>query len=353
MSQHHDSEASVPDDDTVTVIRTGTEEQFGRLVDAHRAELRLHCYRLMANVDDADDMVQETFVRAWRSRTTFEGRSTLRAWLYRIATNACMDTVRQRQRRVKTVPASIDGRAHRPSFDDVPWLQPLPQHLLPDDETPDAVLVAKETIELAFLAAIQHLEPRPRAVLVLRDVLGWRADETAEALGITVTSANSVLQRARAKLRELGRPGRLEWTPLTPPSAEERQLVQRYMDAHAHADARAVIALLDRDVMFSMPPFEAHFEGVEEVAAFFVRTFGTESPGQWQLRYTEANGQPAAANYVMVPGDTVYRAFTLDVLRISSGRIVEITTFDADRFPHFGLPTTLTGPAVTDPTTTH
>jgi len=178
-------------------------------------------------------------------------------------------------------------------------------------------------------------------VLILRDVLGWSAQETAEALDGSTAAVNSALQRARARLQELGRPGRLEWSPLVPPTPRERRLVQRYMDAHARADAAAVIGLLGADVRFSMPPELARYEGRAAVAAFFGELFGADNPGAWRLVPTRANGQPAAANYVRAWGESLYRATTLDVLRIEGGDLVEITTFDARVFPAFGLPPTL------------
>ena len=200
-------------------------------------------------------------------------------------------------------------------------------------------MVAKETIELAFLAAIQHLEARPRAVLILRDVLGWSAAETADVLDGSVPAVNSALQRARARMQDLGRPSQLDWSPVTPPSEEERLLVQRYMDAHQRADAASVIELLGPDVRFSMPPEMARFDGFEPVAGFFRDLFGDENPGEWRLVPTRANGQPAAANYVRPWDGTTFDAATIDVFSIEDGKIVEITTFfSPDAFSSFGLP---------------
>lgn len=325
-------------------VRAGGASAFSSLTERHRRELLVHCYRMVGNLEDAEDLVQETLLRAWRNRSGFEGRSTLRAWLYRIATNACLDAIKRSRRRVRV--ADVRPTADRsPSFDEVPWLQPFPDQLLgdtvPGGSEPEAEVVAKETIELAFLAAIQHLPPRPRGALILRDVLGWSAQETAEALDGSVAAVNSALQRARARMRELGRPGRLEWSPLAPPTEQERRLVQRYMEAHARADAAAVIELLGDDVRFSMPPELARFEGRDAVAAFFGELFGAGNPGDWRLVPTRANGQPAAANYVRAWGESEYRASTLDVLRVVDGELVEITTFGAGMFRAFGLPPTL------------
>src|SRR5258708_17487968 len=215
---------------TAEAVRAGDESAFSALTERHRRELLVHCYRMVGNLEDAEDLVQETFLRAWRGRSGFEGRSTLRAWLYKIATNACLDAIKRSRRRIQVVdpPGAQD---QPPSFDEVPWLQPFPDRLLadtvPGGSEPDAVVVAKETIELAFLAAIQHLPPRPRGVLILRDVLGWSAQETAEALDGSTAAVNSALQRASARLQELGRPGRLEWSPLVPPDPQEPRLGPR------------------------------------------------------------------------------------------------------------------------------
>jgi RNA polymerase sigma-70 factor, ECF subfamily len=328
------------DESIVVAVQSGGESIFASLTEPHRKELRVHCYRMLGNFEDAEDLVQETFAKAWRNRAGFEGRSAFRAWLYRIATNSCLDAIKRNKRRVQVIAGSpATGRS--PSFDEVPWLQPFPDQLLSETASstsePDAVVVAKETIELAFLAAIQHLPPRPRAVLILRDVLGWSASETAEALEGTVPAVNSALQRARARLQELGRPGRLEWSPAQPPTEDERILVQRYMDAHARADSAAVMDLLGEEVRFSMPPQEVRFEGREAVGAFFRDLFGDENPGDWRLVATRANGQLAAANYIRAWGESGYRAATLDVFEIKDSAIVEITTFGPDLFPVFGL----------------
>jgi RNA polymerase sigma-70 factor (ECF subfamily) len=334
-------------DAVVTAVQSGDESTFASLAERHRRELLVHCYRMLGNLDDAEDMVQETFTRAWRRRAGFEGRSTFRAWLYQISTNACLDAIKRRKRRVRIV--DVRPTADRPpSFDEVPWLQPFPDALFGDTThgapEPDAEVIAKETIELAFLATVQHLAPRPRAVLILRDVLGWSAAETAEALDGTVQAVNSALQRARVRLQELGRPGRDAWSPVQPPTDDERILVQRYMAAHARADAAAVIELLGDEVRFSMPPQEVRFEGRDAVATFFRDLFGPDNPGDWRLVATRANGQPAAANYIRAWGESDYRAATLDVFRIENSLLVEITTFGPDSFAVFGLPPTLQRP---------
>jgi RNA polymerase sigma-70 factor (TIGR02960 family) len=307
---------------------------FDALMARHRGEIRLHCYRMLGSFTDAEDVTQETFLRAWRARDTFAGRSTVRAWLYRIATNACLDVLRRDPK--YRVPS---GSA--PS--EIAWLEPYPDQLLdlsgPAEDEPDALVVAKETVELAFVAAIQLLSANQRAVLILTDVLGWSAKQTADLLDTSVGSVTSALQRARATLRrELPEAGR-EWSPPAL-SASERDLVARYVEAHERADAAAVVALLRADVRFTMPPQPVRYDGLVELRDFFVDTFS----GRWgtfRLVPTRANRQPATACYLMAPGETSYAALGLDVLRFAGGRLVEITTFEPRLFVHFGLPSSL------------
>jgi RNA polymerase sigma-70 factor (TIGR02960 family) len=316
---------------SATSTTAGDEAAFGELVQRHRRELHLHCYRMTGSFDEAEDLVQETFLRAWRRRDSFEGGPGLRAWLYRIATNACLDALRSSRRRVTTVQ----------SFAEVPWLQPYPDRLLdelaPSDTQPDAVVVARETIELTYLAVIQLLPPRQRAVLILRDVLDWSAAETAAMLEMSVAAVNSALQRARATLRRRlpGRPS--EWSG-SEPSEEERLLLEAFIDAHERADAAAAAALARDDIRVTMPPHPWCFEGLEAIRPMLEE--GLTAPGEWRLVPTWANRQPTAASYLRAPGDTEFRAFKLDVLRVEGGRIAEITTFGATLFPAFGLPAT-------------
>jgi RNA polymerase sigma-70 factor (ECF subfamily) len=337
--------------------RAGDQSAFADLVEGYRRELRVHCYRMLGSFDESEDLVQETFLRAWRKRESFEGRSTFRAWLYRIATNACLDHLRRHQRRpVPRDPRSAMGVsvAARPRAE-IPWLQPFPDRLLepaaPSDDEPDAAAVAKETIELAFMVAIQHLPPRQRAVLILRDVLGWSAKETAALLDTSVASVKSALQRARPALKKHLPERRLEWAPSAEPTEEERALLQRYMAAHARADLDAVAEMLAEDVLVTMPPHPMWFAGRDALAAFTAQVFDPSSSwyhGRWRSVVTRANMQPAVAHYVEKPtyeatsrlrGD--YRAQVLDVLRIEGGKVVEITAFEPAVFPAFGLPLTL------------
>jgi RNA polymerase sigma-70 factor (ECF subfamily) len=285
---------------------------------------------------EAEDLVQETFLRAWRSRESFEGRSSVRAWLYRIATNACLDAL-ERRPRTKARPANAM---------DVPWLQPYPDQLLegvaPTAEEPDAVVVEKETIELAFLVAIQHLPPRQRAVLILRDVLGWSAKETAALLEASLAAVNSALQRARAALKEHLPAKRSEWAADADPNEEERALLERYMDASERGDDVALVALLREDARFTMPPEPFVVVGNEKIVASWVEGgFGADWFGEFRCVVTRANRQPAVAFYLRRPDDSEYRAFAVDVLRVEDGEIAEVTAFGADVFPAFGLATTL------------
>jgi RNA polymerase sigma-70 factor (TIGR02960 family) len=320
------------EDPVVEAALAGDERAFAELVERHRRELHIHCYRMLGSFEEAEDLVQETFLRAWRGRGRFEGGTGFRAWLYRIATNACLDALRSSRRRVPSL--------H--SLAEVPWLQPYPDRLLdelaPSDTQPDAVVVARETIELTYLAVIQLLPPRQRAVLILRDVLDWSAAETASALDTSVAAANSALQRARATLRARlpARPS--EWSG-SAPSEQERLLLEGFIDAHERADAAAAVALAREDIRVTMPPHPWCFDGLATIKPLLEQ--GLTEPGEWRLLPTRANRQPAAASYLKAPGDTEFRAFKLDVLRPEGGRIAEITTFDTALFPAFGLPPTL------------
>jgi RNA polymerase sigma-70 factor (ECF subfamily) len=329
----------------VAAVNAGDEAAFSELVDRHRRELQVHCYRMLGSLDDAEDLVQETFLRAWRRRETFEGRSSFRAWLYRIATNACLDTLARRPRRPTAPEPSEDGVPPNASFE-VTWLQPYPDRLLegaaPSEAEPDAVVVAKETIELAFMVAIQHIPPQPRAVLILRDVLGWRAKDTAELLETSVASVNSALQRARTALKKHLPEPRLDWSPDSTASDEERALLDRYVEATERADADAFVAMMHEDARFSMPPQPEVWVGREAiVAAWKEGGIGTPEWRDFRCRLTRANMQPAVACYRRAPGDSEYRPLALDVLRIEAGRIADIVTFPPEVFPAFGLPRTV------------
>jgi RNA polymerase sigma-70 factor (TIGR02960 family) len=307
------------------------EAAFAARAEPHRRELHVHCYRMLGSFEGAEDAVQETLLRAWRRRDTFEGGTQFRAWLYKIATNVCLDELRRRERRVPVLE----------SIRDVPWLQPYPDRLLdeaaPRDEQPDAVVFARETVELAFIAVIQALPPRQRAALILRDVLEWSAAETAALLEVSVAAANSALQRARDTLSRNELPEPRSAADLTD---DERALLQGFVETHESGDVAAAAAMIRDDIRVTMPPNPWLYEGRDAILELMGRAVGPDRPGDWLLVPTRANRMPAAASYLRAHGDTLYRAFKLDVLRVSDGLIAEITTFDARLFEQFGLPET-------------
>jgi RNA polymerase sigma-70 factor (TIGR02960 family) len=304
------------------------EAGFTELAERHRRELHVHCYRMLGSFQDAEDAVQETFLKAWRARGTYEGRSTFRAWLYRIATNTCLDL--------------LAGRRPEPATGgEVRWLEPYPDSLLDElpaagADEPEALAVARETIELAYVVAVQHLAPRPRAVLVLRDVLGWPAKDVADLLGDSVNSVNSALQRARAGMREHLPAERQEWTGADG-DEDSRELVRRFTEASVAADLDAIAAMMRDDVRYSMPPWEGLVVGRDAVVADWTANGYPQMTGLRAVT-TAVNRQPAIAYYLWREQEDAYVALTLDVLRISGGLVTEVTIFDADRFASLGLP---------------
>lgn len=319
--------------DRTAAVFAGGESAFAALTERYRRELHVHCYRMLASFDEAEDAVQETFLRAWRARDSFDGSSLVRAWLYRIATNVCLDAIRRSARKL----------AAMESMREVPWITPYPDRLLdeiaPSDDEPEAIVVKRETIELAFLAALQVLPPRQRATLIARDVLGWPAAETATALETTVASVNSALQRAHATLQAHLPAHRTDWSPGAP-NDEERALLASFIEAHERGDAALAVSIAAQDLRITMPPAPMLYEGLDVIAPLLSNAL---SEGDWRLLPTVANRMPTAASYLRAPGDTVHRPFKLDVLRIVDGRIAEITTFSPALFAQFGLPETLAG----------
>ncbi|MET0741600.1 MAG: RNA polymerase subunit sigma-70 [Candidatus Nanopelagicales bacterium] len=339
-----ESTATREDADVVAAAQAGDEAAFTTLVERYRRELQLHCYRMLGSFEDSEDLAQETFLRAWHRRETYQSRSTFRAWLYRIATNACLDALETRKRRVLATevgrPVGPDSPFDNTLHHEIPWLQPYPDRLLPD-----AVAEARETVELAFLAAIQHLPPKQRAALILRDVLGWSANETAALLDTTVASANSALQRGRDTLRERLPRRRDDWKPTTEPTAEELRVLQRYLDAHNNDDPSAIAQVLSDDCRLSMPPTISWFDGRGAIVELMLEAFDRSSPGymgQLHVVPTSVNRQLAAANYLRKPGSDVFEALALDVLTIEGDKVVEVVTFDGwVWFPRCGIPVTL------------
>ncbi|QSF59769.1 RNA polymerase subunit sigma-70 [Nocardioides sp. zg-1228] len=312
------------------------QTEFAALAERHRRELHVHCYRMLGSFQDAEDAVQEAYLRAWRARATYEGRSPVRAWLYRIATNVCLDLLARR-------------RPEPASGGEVPWLQPYPDRLLDElsadgADEPEALAVARETIELAYLVAVQHLAPRPRAVLILRDVLGWPAKEVAELLGDSVNSVNSALQRARAGMRQHLPAERQDWTGEDDDTAT-RDLVRRFTEASIATDIDALATMLRDDVRFAMPPSQGLLVGREAVVADWVAQGYPQMSG-FRALPTAVNRQPAVAHYLWNEQEAAHLPLTLDVLRISGGAVTEVTIFDADRFASLGLPDRLPGEGV-------
>ncbi|MYW93961.1 sigma-70 family RNA polymerase sigma factor [Amycolatopsis rubida] len=327
--------------DLVSAAQAGDESAFGELTARYRLELQAHCYRMLGSYHESEDMVQETFLRAWRKREAYQGRATFRAWLYRIATNACLDLLDQRSRTPLTGDGALPGdpgAAPLPAVA-VPWLQPCPEPLV------DAV-EAKETLELAFLAAIQHLSPHQRAVLILRDVLGWSAKETASVLEATLASVNSTLQRARPALKKHLPRRRIDWTSPPGSSEQDRAVLRRYMAALDNADADALGDLLRADARCgqqsgaggNMGPDPIWYSGRDTILGAWSPALRGDDAVEFATRATSANGQLAVATYTREPGTETYRAFGLTVLDVVDGLIAELGVFTPDLYPAFGLP---------------
>jgi RNA polymerase sigma-70 factor (ECF subfamily) len=336
----------VPDDAlgeaTLARARAGDEEAFRELSEPHRRELQLHCYRILGSVQDAEDLTQETLLAAWRGLEDFEGRSSVTTWLYRIATNRCLNALRARSRRPREVQAMPDALEPTRRVDPI-WLEPYPDVLLegiPDRSPgPAARYEAKESIELSFIVALQGLPPRQRAVLVLRDVLGFRTAEVAAMLDTGEVSVKGALQRARAALRGLPDADR-ERAP-RPDSAGERRLVGRFADAVESGDVDGMVALLTDDAWLRMPPLPLEYQGHDAIGAFLRHR---EELRARPLRVvpTRANTQPAFGCYLPDTQTAIALAHALFVLTLEGEQVSAITWFgDKSVFPHFGLPRTL------------
>ncbi|HET8651790.1 MAG TPA: sigma-70 family RNA polymerase sigma factor [Gaiellaceae bacterium] len=324
--------------------RAGDEEAFRRLVEPVRGELHAHCYRMLGSLQDAEDAVQEALLRAWRGLRGFDGRSALRRWLYRIATNACLDALARRPKRVLPIdygpPAGGEVEDPGEPLAASLWIEPYPDDLLGVEDgyaAPEARYERRESVELAFVAALQHLPPRQRAVLVLREVLGFSAREVAEALETTVASVNSALQRARKAVDERLPEQSQQATIRSLGDERVREIVQSFVDAFEQGDVDAIIDLLAEDVTFEMPPYPTWYRGRPAVADSWLMP-GSPPP---RLRYlpASANGQLALATYTLEEDGSRYRPIALDVLTLRGGRIAEITAFRTpELFPRFGLP---------------
>jgi len=320
----------------VTIAASPAELE--RRLEDHRRELTGYCYRMLGSAFEAEDAVQETMLRAWRSLDRFEGRAALKSWLYRIATNVCLDMLNGKERRIRPLELGPPGTIDSPltTRSEATWLEPVPDgRVLPSDGDPAQVAEERETLRLAFVAALQHLPPQQRAVLILREVLRWRANEVAELLETSVASVNSSLQRARAALEAT------EITPsepLEPLDEEQQQLLQRYVDAFQRYDMDALTALLHEDAKQTMPPYEMWLQGSEEILRFWMGP-GAGCRGSILIP-TVANGLPAFGQYRPSGPGGSFEPWALQVLELSDGRIVGFNAFlDTERlFPLFGLP---------------
>jgi RNA polymerase sigma-70 factor (TIGR02960 family) len=320
--------------------RAGDEDAFRKLTDPHRRELQLHCYRILGSVQDAEDLLQETLLAAWRGLEAFEGRSSVRAWLYRIATNRCLNALRARSRRPPEAQAMVEPPEPTRRTEPI-WLEPYPDALLEDvpdrSPGPEARYEAREAVGLAFIAALQNLPPRQRAALVLRDVLGFHTAEVADMLDTSEASVKGAVQRARATLGARLPPPDRDRGPL-PNSARERELVGRFADAVESGDVDDVVSLLTDDALLTMPPQPLEYQGHEAIAAF-LRDRAELRGAPLRVVPTRANTQPAFGCYLPDARAAIARPYGLIVLMLEGDAIAAITWFaDTSVFRHFGLP---------------
>lgn len=325
--------------------RAGDQQAFERLVEPYHHEILVHCYRILGSFEDAEDMLQETLLRVWNHLDAFEGRSSLRTWLYKIATNTCLDALDRR--RVRGLPRELyplgDPKNSLPQpMQETTWVEPFPDEMIDGQPSiyPEAVYEVRESITLAFVAALQKLPGRQRAALLLHDVMGWSANETAEILDMTTVAVNSALQRARETMKQ---PAERKRTS-SRLNAELSALLRRYVAAWEAADAAALVAVLREDVALTMPPLPVWFGGQADIRAFLEdQLFRSMSPFKIQLREVRANSSPAFAVYQMDSAG-IYRAAALQVLTIEEGEISEVNdflSFDGQLFLKFGLPLTV------------
>ena len=344
----------------LSAARAGDSQRFSELTEPYRRELQVHCYRILGSLHEAEDMVQETMLRAWKRLDTYEARASFRSWLYKIATNACLDTLDQRRSRrlyqsrrvlpTQYLPASDPQAQIAPPTPELTWLEPFPDEWLGDESAlnPELRYTESESISLSFLTALQTLPPRQRAVLILRDVLDFSANETAEILELTVSSVNSALHRARVTLssRYQGREPEVSTNPLN--NERTQWLLDHFVQAWESADVDGLVALLKEDAAFAMPPSPSWYQGPAAIGIFVAATvfaddgmFDGKAVGRWRLTRTNANAAPAFALYQRTETKR-YQAFGMHVLEIRAGRLAQIISFIDPTLPaRFGLPATM------------
>lgn len=331
---------------TAGTTKTPADEDFLRLADPYRRELLAHCYRMLGSVHDAEDLVQETYIRAWKAYDKFEGRSSLRTWLHRIATRVCLTALESRGKRA--LPTGLGAPSSRPDDpiaenNEIPWLEPFPDTMIDADESnPATIVTSRETVRLAFIAALQHLPPRQRAVLILRDVLAWKATEVADAVGVSTAAVNSILQRARAQLEQVAPSADQVVEPV---SAEQRELLDRFVNAFENYDITEIVRIFTADATWDMPPFPSWYQGPDAIGGLVSAQCPAEGPGDLRYLPTAANGQPAFGMYLRdTIGDPAsgYHAFGLQVLTLDGPLISHVTVFfEPALFATFGLPDVL------------
>lgn len=306
--------------------------------DPYRRELLAHCYRMTGSIHDAEDLVQETYIRAWRGYSKFEGRSSMRTWLYRIATNTCLTALDGKSKR--PLPTGLGAPSSDPTDElvaqhEISWLEPIADSEFDNSDDPAAIVVEKESIRLAFVAALQHLSPRQRAALLMREVLQWKASEVAEVLATTTTAVNSLLQRARAQLDEITP---TEDTVVEPAAAETRELLAKYVDSFERYDIDQLVQLFTDDAVWEMPPFVGWYQGGENIGNLIRGNCPAQKAGDMRMVATSANGQPAYGLYMRNEAG-VHEAFQLHVVDVTAGGVAHVACFfDLRLFERFGLP---------------
>jgi RNA polymerase sigma-70 factor (ECF subfamily) len=322
-------------------VRFESKDAFLAAAQQYRRELLAHCYRMTGSLHDAEDQVQETYLRAWKSYDGFEDKSSIRTWLYRIATNTCLTAIDGRKRR--PLPSGLGAPSSDPGADiaehrEITWLEPLPDSPRQDPSDPSVIVESRESVRLAFIAALQHLSPRQRAVLVLREVLQWKAAEVGEAIGASTAAVNSLLQRARAQLDAV-QPS--QDRPLdAPESPEQQDLLGRYIEAFETYDMDKLVELFTAEAVFEMPPFDGWYQGPADIVSLSKNHCPAEGPGDMRFVRTTANGQPAAALYMLNRETGAHEAFQLHVLEIAPEGVAHVVAFHAGDglFEKFGLP---------------